>query len=303
MKINKSYFRHGKNKYYVFYSDSKDMSFIKDGQIQLIFTSPPYYNLKDYSSKPKEQQGQLPHSPNNYNQTYQEYLSDIFKTWKECVRVLSDTGIMIINADIVKFKTKDKNILPIPFDFINQCTSLGLGCKDVWIYKKLTGVPFQFGKKLKNRHEYLLVFAKTNKYKWNLDSVREPYNKDYFYPPGHKRRNPIGQAPSSVWEFHPPFQTGNHHYHYCPFPDGMVDRAIKLFTDVHDWVLDPFLGSGKVLVHAKALKRNSIGYEINPHFKPIIERMIKSVKYGDPSSISSNFINKEDYNLSLKIPS
>ncbi len=280
MNIKKYEEEVGKNKYIVYYKDSNDISEIKDGQIQLIFTSPPYYNLKDYSTKPKSQKGQLPYSPKKYNQTYEEYLDQMFKIWKECARVLSPTGVMIINVDIIKFKTKDKNIIPLPFDFINQCSKIGLGCKDIWIYKKLTGVPFQFGKKLKNRHEYLLVFAKTNEYKWNLDSVREPYPDDYIYPKGHKRRNPIGRAPSSVWEFHPPFQTGNNHYHYCPFPDGMVDRAIKLFTDENDWVLDPFLGSGKVVARAKALRRNGVGYEINHHFHETIEKMIKNTMYG-----------------------
>ena len=268
------------NEYTVYYTDCKDMSKIKNKQIQLIFTSPPYYNLKDYSTKPKKQNGQSPHSPKKYNQTYEEYLNQMFEIWKECARVLSDNGVMIINVDVIKYKTKDKNIIPLPFDFINQCSKIGLGCKDVMIYKKLTGVPFQYGRKLKNRHEYLLVFAKTNKYKWNINDIREPYPEDYIYPKGHKRRNPIGRAPSSVWEFHPPFQTGNYHYHYCPFPDGMVNRAIKLYTNRGDWVLDPFLGSGKVVARAKALYRNGIGYEINHHFHEVIEKMIKNTKHG-----------------------
>ena len=268
------------NEYIVYYSDSRNMNNIKDGQIQLIFTSPPYYNLKDYTTKPKKQENQIPHSPKTYNQTYDEYLRDMYNIWKECARVLADTGVLIINVDIIKYKTKNGNILPIPFDFISQCAKIGLGCKDIWIYKKLTGVPFQFGKKLKNRHEYLLVFSKTNRYKWNIDEVREPYPKDYIYPEGHKRRNSIGQAPSSVWEYFPPFQTGTRHYHYCPFPDKMVDRAIKLFTDRGDWVLDPFLGSGTVVARAKALGRNGIGYEINKHFSEVIERKIDTTEYG-----------------------
>ncbi len=277
----------GTNEYIVHYSDCKDMSKIKDGQIQLIFTSPPYYNLKDYSTKPRKQENQTPHSPKEYNQTYEEYLAEMFQVWKGCMRVLSNTGVLIVNIDVIKYKTKGGNIIPIPFDFISQCTKLGLGCKDIWIYKKLTGVPFQFGKKLKNRHEYLLVFSKSKRYKWNIDDVREPYPKDYIYPEGHKRRNSIGQAPSSIWEYFPPFQTGNHHYHYCPFPDGMVDRAIKLFTDKNDWVLDPFLGSGKVVARAKALSRNGIGYELNEHFSTIIEKMISKTIHG------SGLINKE----------
>jgi len=268
----------GEKEYKVYYKDSKDMSEIPNNSVMLIFTSPPYFNLKDYSTKPRKQESQIPHSPKDWHQSYEEYLKDIEEIWKECSRVLSEKGVLIINIDVIKFKTSDKNIIPIPFDFITQCNNLGLGCKDILIYKKLTGVPFQFGKKLKNRHEYLLIFSKSNDYKWNLDDVREPYSEDYIYPEGHKRRNSIGQAPSSVWEFHPPFQSGGkNHYHYCPFPDEMVDRAIKLFTDEGDLVLDPFLGSGKVVARAKALRRNGIGYEINPHFKEVIENMIKKV--------------------------
>jgi len=288
MSTEETYFKFGENEYRVIYSDCRNMSVIKDEQIQLIFTSPPYYNLKDYSTLPKKQENQIPHSPKDYNKTYEQYLDELLEAWIECKRVLSNNGVMVINVDVIKYKTKDKNIVPLPFHIIEQCNSIGLGCKDIWIYKKLTGVPFQFGKKLKNRHEYLLVFSKSNDYKWNLDDVREPYEKDYIYPPGHKRRNSIGKAPSSVWEFNPPFQTGNIHYHYCPFPDEMVDRAIKLFTDVNDWVLDPFLGSGKVVARAKALKRNGIGYEINPHFKETIEDMIKNTEYGISNRTNSS---------------
>jgi DNA modification methylase len=283
----------GENEYHVFYKDCKNMSEIPDGKINLIITSPPYFNLKDYTTKPKKQNGQIPSSPEDWNQSYDEYLYEMNQVWKECFRVLSNNGILFINIDVIKFKTKDKNIIPIPFDFINQCSKIGFGCKDILIYKKLTGVPFQIGKKLKNRHEYLLIFSKNNDYKWNIDSIREPYPENYIYPEGHKRRNNIGQAPSSVWEFFPPFQTGGkNHYHYCPFPDGLVDRAIKLFTDKNDFVLDPFLGSGKVVARAKALNRNGIGYEINFHFKNIIENMIREVKNGEALNKERKLINK-----------
>ena len=119
-KMNTNRFNHqsGNNEYFVYYSDCKNMSDIKEGQIQLIFTSPPYYNLKDYSSKPKKQKNQIPHSPKAYNQTYEEYLSEMFQIWKECARVLSDTGVLIINIDVIKYKTKDGNIIPILDDLV-----------------------------------------------------------------------------------------------------------------------------------------------------------------------------------------
>lgn len=262
-------------KHVVYYKDSSDMSEVETNSVQLVITSPPYFNLKDYSELPKPQNGQLPASPLESKKSYEEYLNELMKIWKECSRVVKRNGVIFVNVDVIRVKTKDKNVLPLPFHIIQQMENLNFGCKDIYIYKKKTGVPFHFGKKLKNRSEYLLVFSRTNDYKFNIDDVRTPYPNDYIYPLGHKRRNPIGATPSTVWEFTPPFQSGgNNHYHYCPFPDGLVVRAIKLFTDKGDVILDPFLGSGKVVAVAKTLERIGIGYEINPIFKETIGKMI-----------------------------
>ncbi len=284
--INKNHFKKnfGENYSHVYFRSSENMKELKDKSVQLIITSPPYYNLKEYSTKPKKQKGQLPNSPKKSKNSYNDYIDEMKVIFAECSRVLKDDGVLFLNLDVIKYKTKDKNIVPLPFDFINLCSELGLGCKDIMIYKKLFGVPFQFGKKLKNRHEYLLILSKSNDYKWNLDDIREEYPENYVYKAGHKRRNKIGPAPSSVWEFYPPSQSKTVHYHYCPFPDGLVDRAIKLYSDENDIVLDPFLGSGKVVSRAINLKRNGVGYELNKHFYPIIKEMIKNGTYKSKTS-------------------
>jgi len=263
----------------IYFKSSEKMKEVEDKSVQLIFTSPPYYNLKEYSGAPEKQKGQLPSSPKEYHQTYEEYLDEMTKIAKECARVIKDDGVIIYNVDVIKYKTKDKNIIPLPFEFIKIFEKFNIGCKDIMIYKKLFGLPFNFGKKLRNMHEYLLVLSKTNNYKFNLDDIREPYEDDYIYPVGHKRRNKIGKSPSSVWEFYPPSQSKTVHYHYCPFPPEMVDRAIKLYTDKKDIVLDPFLGSGMVASRALQLGRSGIGYEINKNFKPIIKNIIKNGEF------------------------
>ncbi len=50
--------------------------------------------------------------------------------------------------------------------------------------------------------------------------------------------------------------------------------CIKMFSFVGESVLDPFLGSGTTSKAARELSRNSIGYEINKDFLPIIEKKI-----------------------------
>ena len=59
--------------------------------------------------------------------------------------------------------------------------------------------------------------------------------------------------------------------HLAMFPEELPRRLIKMFSFVGDTVLDPFLGSGTTSLAAKDLNRNSIGYEINEKFIPIIK--------------------------------
>jgi site-specific DNA-methyltransferase (adenine-specific) len=58
------------------------------------------------------------------------------------------------------------------------------------------------------------------------------------------------------------------------FPEEIPHRLIKMFSFVNDTVLDPFLGSGTTTLAAKNLERNSIGYEINADFIPVIKEKL-----------------------------
>jgi len=53
-----------------------------------------------------------------------------------------------------------------------------------------------------------------------------------------------------------------------PYPARMIpqlaDKLTKKYSEEKDWVLDPFCGSGTVLVECRLKNRNSIGNEINP---------------------------------------
>jgi site-specific DNA-methyltransferase (adenine-specific) len=58
------------------------------------------------------------------------------------------------------------------------------------------------------------------------------------------------------------------------FPEELPARLIKMFSFPNEIILDPFLGSGTTSSVAKKLNRNSVGYEINPEFIPIIKEKI-----------------------------
>ena len=62
--------------------------------------------------------------------------------------------------------------------------------------------------------------------------------------------------------------------HLAMFPEELPKRLIKMFSFVGDTVLDPFLGSGTTCLAAKNLNRNSVGYEINKDFLPVIKQKL-----------------------------
>jgi len=47
-----------------------------------------------------------------------------------------------------------------------------------------------------------------------------------------------------------------------------------MFSFVDDTILDPFLGSGTTSLAARKLERNSVGYEVNPDFLPLIKHKL-----------------------------
>ena len=65
--------------------DSRKMQEVADASVQLIVTSPPYWQLKDYGSP--DQIG--------FNHTYEEYINHLNLVWNECYRIL-DQGCRAI---------------------------------------------------------------------------------------------------------------------------------------------------------------------------------------------------------------
>ena len=79
-------------------------------------------------------------------------------------------------------------------------------------------------------------------------------------------------------------------------------RLIKMFSFVGDTVLDPFLGSGTTCLAAKNLNRNSVGYEINKDFLPVIKQKL-NIKNNENLKLSSRKRNPPNYKEEiLKLP-
>jgi site-specific DNA-methyltransferase (adenine-specific) len=122
--------------------------------------------------------------------------------------------------------------------------------------------PFPRNGILKLDYEFILVFKKPGKSqkkvlketKEQSKMTKEEWNT-YFT--GHWKFSGIRQED-----------------HIAMFPLELPTRLIKMFTFVGDAVLDPFLGSGTTSLAAIELNRNSVGYEINANYIPIIKNKL-----------------------------
>ena len=67
--------------------------------------------------------------------------------------------------------------------------------------------------------------------------------------------------------------------HSAVFPKALPEWFIKLFTQEHDWVLDPFLGSGTTCEAAQELNRNSVGIEILTDYCELARKRTSNYQY------------------------
>ena len=246
--------------------DSRQMNELKDKSVHLIVTSPPYWQLKDYGTD-----NQI-----GFHDDYETYINHLNLTWKECFRVLHDGCRLCINIgdqfarSIYYGRYK---IIPIHTEIIKFCEIIGFDFMGSIIWQKATTMNTSGGASImgsfphprngivKLDFEYILLFKKpgnapkpTLVQKENSAMTNEEWNT-YFN--GH-------------WYF----SGAKQDKHLAMFPEELPNRLIKMFSFPNETVLDPFLGSGTTSLVAKKLNRNSVGYEINPEFIPIIKERI-----------------------------
>lgn len=249
--------------------DARNMSLIHSDSIDLVVTSPPYWQLKDYGS-----QYQI-----GFNDSYEEYINNLNLVWQECFRVLRNGCRLCINigdqfARAVYYGRY--KVVSIHSEIIRFCETLGMDYMGAIIWQKNTTMhtsggqkvmgsfPYPRGGILKLDYEYILLFKKVGiPPKVDKDvkekSVLSPEEWETFFS-GH-------------WAFPGARQNG----HIAVFPEVLPQRLIKMFSFVGDTVLDPFMGSGTTGIAARRCGRNSVGYEINPAFK---EYYVEKVELG-----------------------
>jgi site-specific DNA-methyltransferase (adenine-specific) len=242
------------------------MKEVPNESVHLTITSPPYWQLKDYGNG--KQIG--------FNDNYEEYINNLNLVWNECYRVLHNGCRLCINigdqfARSVYYGRY--KVIPIRTEIIKFCESIGFDYMGAIIWQKVTtcnttggatvmgSFPYPRNGILKIDYEFILIFKKYG----NATKI----NKEM------KEKSKLSQEEwNKYFTGHWNFPGEKQDKHLAMFPEELPKRLIKMFSFVGDTILDPFLGSGTTSLAAKNLHRNSIGYEINEYFLPIIKEKL-----------------------------
>lgn len=218
---------------------------LPDNVVDLIFTSPPYYNAREYSQYA----------------TYEEYLQQMQDIFKQCLRVLKPGRFMAINSCPViiprSSRSQESTRLPIPFDLHSKITELKQ-CKFIEdiIWEKPLGASIPRNRtfhqnrlpliyKTNSVTEYIFVYRK------NSDNLIEWHLKDHPY----KEESKIDDyEPSNIWKICPAWSNK----HPAIFPNKLANNIIKYYSLKNDFVMDPFAGSGTVGIECLKLQRHFI---------------------------------------------
>ena len=251
--------------------DARDLSWLADGSVHLIVTSPPYWTLKDYVEN-DSQMGAIA--------DYGRFLDELDKVWAECFRVLAPGGrICCVVGDVCvpRKKAGRHYVMPLHADIQVRARKIGLDCLTPILWHKIAngatesegngagfyGKPYQPGAVVKNDLEYILFLRKGGTY-------RSPH-------PTQKALSMLTKQEMQAW-----WQTiwtdikgaSTRGGHPAPYPVELAERLIRMFSFAGDTIFDPFAGTGSTNLAALAAGRNSIGNEIETSYLRIAQKRL-----------------------------
>lgn len=250
---------------------------LPEGFAKLIITSPPY-NLGKAYEKATE---------------LNLYLDSLGPIVEQLARVLSPAGSLC--WQVGNYVEKGE-VFPLDIFYYRLFKDRGFKLRNRIIWHFEHGL--HASKRFSGRYETLLWFTKTDKYTFNLDSVRVPSKypgKTHFKgeKKGQPSGNPLGKNPSDIWRIVVrDFETGlwdipnvkaNHPektIHPCQFPIELVERCVLALTDEGDWILDPFSGVGSALLAALKNNRKAFGCEKDSEYVQIARQRIADLASG-----------------------
>lgn len=235
-------------------TQTEDVSrLMQDTHAKLLFTSPPYSDIYEYSG-------------NNLDPAH---LASFIPAFRD------HADIMCVNLGI---KKRNHEIITYWDEYIHAAHSCGLKLLSWNVWDKINpGSIAQQRFMFPLRHEFIFVFGEAPvKLNRTIPKIDRDFKRGAVLPDGRKVRDPDGTLH---------FTTSNHQYHeknkpletvitcgavksrpvwgIAQMPETLAIEYIKACTQEGDTVIDPFGGSGTTLIACEKLNRKCLIMEIN----------------------------------------
>jgi DNA modification methylase len=258
--------------------------------VQTVITSPPYYGQRDYCT---EEQIGIEENPD-------KYINRLLEIFDEIKRVLKEDGTLWLNLGD---KYIDGNLAGLPWKLALALKERGWILRSDIIWYKPNAMPSSVKNRPTTDHEYMFLFAKSSKYYYDADAIREPHvtfsenskmrgGRNHLGKKGgtpeqgknsgnsnlHNGRwdqafHPKGRNKRTVWEV--PLSKFRD-AHFAVFPEQLIEPCILAGSSEGGIVLDPFFGAGTVGLVSMKKGRKFIGIELNEDYCKIATKRIFS---------------------------
>lgn len=243
----------------------KVMKNIPDNSVDMIMTSPPYDNIRDYNG----------------------YKMDLSALGAESYRVLKEGGIAVM---VIQDGTKNFGKSLTTFrTVLDWCDNSNFKLFEMNIYSKHGTPGAWWSKRFRVDHEYMPIFLKGKRPAY--------FDKEHLNVPSkHGGKTMTGGATrltngetlkatkikinkmkcrGTIWEYKTCGDGSKlKHLHPATFPEQIPYDFIQCFCPIGGLVLDPFNGSGTTCVAAANLSRKYIGIDISQEYCDIAEQRI-----------------------------
>ena len=226
--------------------------------IDIVVTSPPYFNIKKYDEF-------------SYWDTYEDYLKDNQKWFKELHRVIKQGGYVFWNIiENISNPTKEGRCdYPLLADIIKIATNEGFVWENQIIWKKNNGsqmfgsYPYPTTPIFKHKKESILVFRKKGKREIpKYQKERCKLEKKRWFEITEDVWNVATEKASKIG-------------HPAPYPLELPLRLIEISTVHESIVFDPFCGSGTTALASLKLKRNFITCDTSKKYCELANKRIE----------------------------
>jgi site-specific DNA-methyltransferase (adenine-specific) len=244
-----------------------EMQKIEDKSIDMVLTSPPYDNLRDYKC----------------------YTFNFEGIAKEIYRVLKDGGVCVWIVGDATIKGSESGT---SFKQALYFKEIGFNLHDTMIYRKINPIPLTHNR-YEQGFEFMFVLSKGKPKTFNpimvecktkgMDTKRRTFYQkaDGVLSKGNKNE-PVKnkKQKDNVWDI--PTYSGKYG-HPAIFPEKLAEDHILSWSNEGDTILDPMAGSGTTLKMAKNNNRNYIGIEISQEYIDIINKRLSTPPLGQRS--------------------